>query len=135
MTQTSTQSGRARISEEDQKAHDAAMASAPVEYRGYLIKPVSLRYQPHFISGKYVYFGFIPVYVTGEFKGCHAGPGATWSRTVGGAKTMIDCLHEAGHEPPPYPLRTLTREESEAYGWLQRQWTKRFWDLMKERRE
>jgi len=101
------------------------MAMAPIEYRGYLIKPISHAVQPHFIKGQFVYWGYIPVYLTGPYPGAHAGPGATWSPTIGGVKTMIDCLHEAGPEPSRLPS-----VEAEVH----RAWNTRFWALMNERR-
>jgi hypothetical protein len=104
-------------------AHKRVMALPPVEYRDYRIQVVSHMGQPYFVGGRAHYWGFIVVHASGPFEGCNAGPGAAWSETVGEAKTIIDCLHEAGSRPSP------EAGESEHI-----QWSKRFWSLMNERR-
>ncbi len=65
------------------------------------------------------------------------GPGCTWGRTIGDAKGIIDCLHEAGHEPECWkgPIPT-TDEEREAYAVHQAKqeaFNTKFWALIRER--
>lgn len=115
---------KGRVPDDLRGAHDRVMAMKPIEYRGYLIKSISHAGQPFWLAGEFVFWGFIPVVMTGKYAGCHAAPGATWGRTIGSIKTMIDCLHEAGHEPDPED-----RSASHA------EWGEKFWALMEERRE
>jgi len=122
-----------RLPESLRAEHDAVMGSQAVPYRGYIIKPVSHRHQPYFIGGRFIYWGWIIVYASGEYAGCNAGPGATWALTVGGAKTIIDCLHETGPAPPV--AQEKTREKESARLDQCKAWSDRFWKLMEERRE
>lgn len=112
-----------------QEALDAHLAQEPIPYRDYLIKPTSHRTQPFFLNGVYVYGGWIIVQ-----NGCNVGPGGTWSRTIGGAKDIIDCMHEAG--PRPALLwGNESYEEKKANGVAHGEWARRFWKLMDERQE
>lgn len=113
--------------------HDRVMAMPPIEYRGYLIKPVSHVRQPCCVGGKVLYWGFNIVYASGRYEGCNAAPGATWARTVGGAKTMIDVMHEAGEEPGYRDTLAMSRADAEAHLAAQRAWSERFWRLLRER--
>jgi hypothetical protein len=111
--------------------HDAVMATPPIEYRGYLIKPVSFKGVPHASKGKTYSCGWNVIQ-----DGCNAVPGAVWCPTTGGAKTLIDCLHEAGPRPPIrifIPVSQADREESNHLTELQKAWNERFWTLVRER--
>lgn len=117
--------------------HDAVLATAPIAYRGYLIKPTSHRFGPFLIDGEFVYWGYLPIYITGEYPGAHAGPGCVWSQNIGGVKTIIDCLHEAGPKPPvtPLPGVAVSRKDALKHTEAQKAWNERFWALMAERRD
>lgn len=130
--QESTNYGR--VPSDLQAEYDRVMATPPIEYRGYLIKPVSHAFQPYYIDGKNVYCGYNVVYATGRFKGCNAAPGATWAQTIGGAKTIIDCMHEAGPKEPYRDTLGMPREEGQAYLAERAAWSARFWAFMRERR-
>lgn len=54
--------------------------------------------QPFLIDGRTVSSGFVVVYNTGQWKGCNAMPGATWSETIRGALLMIRVLEHVGGE-------------------------------------
>lgn len=118
-----------------QDEHDRVMATAPVEYRGFLIKPLSHAHQPCSVTGEAIYWGFNVIYASGPYKGCNAAPGATWARTIGGAKTIIDCMHEAGPEEPYRDTLGMSREKGQAHLARRAAWAQRFWTLMHERRE
>ena len=107
----------------ERAAHDRAMATPPVAYRGYRIQVVSYKGMPFMVGGRALHWGFIVVHGSGSLEGCNAGPGATWGETIGEAKTIIDCLHEAGPRPAPGVVASAHEH-----------WNKRFWSLMSERR-
>ncbi len=112
--------------------HDAVMNSEPVEYRGYLIKPVSHRVQPYYDRGRFTYWGWNVIYASGPYAGCNAGPGATWGKSIGQAKSIIDCLHEAGPRPMYTDVRT-TKEENARRLVAMGEWNDQFWKLLGER--
>lgn len=124
-----------RVPPELHAEYDRVMASLPVEYRGYLIKPLSHAFQPFQTGGKPSYWGFNVIYADGPHKGCNAAPAATWSKTIGGAKTIIDCIHEAGPEEPYQDTLGMSREKGQAYLARRDAWAQRFWALMRERQE
>ena len=112
-------------------AHDAVMASAPIPYRGYSLKPVSHRHRPHFDCGVFTYWGWVVV----DAMGANAGPGATWGKTIEQAKHIVDCLYEAGPHPGItwfMPMTVEERDTVKALGKAQEDWNRRFWGLMRE---
>lgn len=55
--------------------------------------------RPFLINGRSVMTGFVVVYNAGQFKGCNAMPGGTWSEDIRGALQMIRVLEHVGGEP------------------------------------
>lgn len=131
---TSTTRSYGRIPSDLQAEYDRVMATAPIAYRGFLIKPLSHAFQPFTVTGKAIYWGYNVIYAEGRYKGCNAAPGATWSESIGGAKTIIDCIHEAGPEEPYRDTLGMSREDARVYLANRAAWSQRFWALMHERR-
>lgn len=122
-----------RVPSDLQAEHDRVMETTPIEYRGYLIKPLSHAHQPFQVDGKAVYWGYNVIYASGRYKGCNAAPGAAWSRTIGRAKTFIDVMHEAGEKPEYRDHVNMSREDDAAYCATLRAWNEKFWRLLRER--
>lgn len=116
-----------KLPAELREEHDRIMAMPPIEYRGYLIKPVSHRFRPYYIRGEYVYWCWIV-----SRDGCNDGPGATCG-TIGQMKTVIDCMHEAGPHPPCLSHWAETVEAMRANGEELDAWNKRFWAFIRDR--
>jgi hypothetical protein len=108
------------------------MASPRIAYRGYLVAPVSHKHQPYWLQGKFVYWGYTVLDASGSMS---VSPGATWTVKVGGAKTIIDCLHEAGTHPGLHniPATEAEREEARRHSAALEAWNERFWALMRDR--
>lgn len=108
------------------------LAQAPVVYRDLSIVAVSFRTDPHYFADlkreglpSYVYCGY-----TLSLGGTNVAPGATWTRTVGQAKTMIDVIHEVGGLPPLTPFGlAAAAEHHRIYG----RWADRFWEAYRSR--
>jgi hypothetical protein len=94
--------------------HDAIMSVKPISYRGFTLKPLSHINQPHWIEGKFVYWGWNVCDASGFV---NMGPGCTWGRTIEQAMEIADCILEAGTHPTAY-------EELDS-------WNRRFWTLMR----
>ncbi len=110
--------------------HDRIMATPPLAYRGYTIKPTSHWHQPHHDGWLRYYWGWNVI----DARGCNAGPGATWGTTVAQAKTIVDVLHEAGPEPPlSFFVSNEPPEVRDAAIRALREWGSTFWRLMRER--
>jgi hypothetical protein len=123
------------LDDEGKLALAAFMAQAPIEYRGYVIKPVSHQGTPYYVKRRYVYCGYNVCYGQGaehSFPGALASPGAVWFLTLGGAKTCIDVLHEVGPKPPLAPLPGV---EGPCFETEHADWNDRYWDLMREREQ
>jgi len=76
-----------------QQTHDHLMASEPFGYRGYLIRPISHKVQPHWISEtrSFAYWGWSVFNVDGA----GVSPGATWGHSPMQAMDIVDCMIEA----------------------------------------
>ncbi len=87
--------------------HDRIMATPPLAYRGYTIKPTSHWHQPHHDGWLRYYWGWNVI----DARGCNAGPGATWGQTVDEARHIVDCLYEAGPKPSAPPIQASREEQ------------------------
>ena len=78
------------IDNQTKQIHDHVMASEPFDYRGYMIKPVSHRVQPHWIAEtrSFAYWGWSVF----DHHGTQVAPGATWGRSPMQTMDIVDCM-------------------------------------------
>lgn len=115
---------RRQMTPEEQLRYDAFMSQSPVLYRGFSIRPVSHKFQPFYVAGRWYYYGYMICSKDGSL---NLSPGAVWGHTLDWAMGAIDCMHDTGL---PYRFDEYGQylETTKATGWADR-----YWQLMKER--